>query len=179
VPCEFPVLQCFEWHVKPKLLNVKTGSDPESVRALCPAHDDSTHSLGVSVKDRQRIVWNCFACDNNPRVRLALIRVCGIDPGCLRLPRAEREDMLDRLERILTAATDRHADKVLHAMAALEGYQDLPKGAELERIARLADVSRAGAFNARKRPLGSTDNTCSYAPAEKPVKPGRSRGRAA
>jgi hypothetical protein len=179
VPCEFPVLQCFEWHVKPKLLNVKTGSDPESVRALCPAHDDSTHSLGVSVKDRQRIVWNCFVCDNQPRVRLALIRVCGIDPGCLRLARAEREDIMEQVLRILTSQTDKHADVRLRALAALEGYRDLPKGAELERIAGLAAVSRGQAFEARKRPLTSTDNTCSYASANEAVKPRRPGGRAA
>jgi hypothetical protein len=179
VPCDSPVAECFEWHVKPRLIKVKTSENPLSVRALCPAHDDAAHSLGVSVVDRQRIVWHCFACDNQPRVRLALISVCKIDQGCLRLSKAEREDVLDRLRRILTAPTDKHADKVLRAYAALEGYQDLPRGAELERIARLTGVSRGQAFEARKRPLGSADNTCSYPLAKEPVKPRRPGGRAA
>jgi hypothetical protein len=165
--------------VKPKLLSVKTGSDPESVRALCPAHDDATHSLGVSVKDRQRILWNCFACDNGPRVRLALIRVCGIDPGCLRLAKAEREDMLDQLERILTAETNSHANVRLRALAAIEGYRDLPAGEELKRLSGLASVALSKAYEFRKGPLTSTDNTCSYPSDEKPVKPRRPRGRAA
>jgi hypothetical protein len=49
------------------------------------------------------------------------------------------------------------------ALAALEGYADLPRGEELERLAGLAQLSNATAYSARKIP-----------PPAPRAKPGRS-----
>lgn len=159
--CESPARECFTWHVLPKLPGAKhkirdDGSrDPYSVRVKCPAHDDHEPSLGVSVVDG-RLKYNCFACDNNAKVRLAMIRAFGINPGCLSLPAKERQDILDRLQDILTAEAD-HAEKVVRAVAALEGYPDLPQGGELARVAALARVGLASAYRARSPRRRSQD----------------------
>jgi len=154
VACSSPARECFTWHIAPKGRKVRhrirdDGSrDPYSVRMLCPAHDDTEQSLGISVEG-DRLKWNCFACGNTAKVRLALIREYGISPGCLPLPAKEKQDIIDRLQDILTADAD-HAEKVVRALAALEGYPDLPRGAELARIAALAHVGLASAYRARK-----------------------------
>lgn len=177
---ESPARECFAWHIIPKCRGVKYRKRPDgttdsySVRMLCPAHEDTEASLGFSLEDG-RFKYNCFACNNTAKVRLALIRGYGIDPGCLPLPAKEKQDILDRLEQILTADTADHAGIRLRALAALEGYADLPRGAELDHLALLASVGRATAYRTRKAPPQvKTANPSSYTPAEKPVKPRRS-----
>lgn len=173
------IRECFAWHAVPHLDDPvyrkrDDGSeDPFSVRAHCPAHDDSIRSFSLSAGDKQ-LMYKCFAGCNPVRLRAALISA-GVPEQCLPLPRKERADLLDRLRAILTAPDLDHAAKALRAMAALEGYEDLPRGSELDRIAGLAGVGRASAYRARKVPLRtSTANTSSYPSDGKPVKRRRS-----
>lgn len=153
--CTSPPRECFTWHVLPKLPGAKHRisddgqHDPWSVRVRCPAHDDHDPSLGVSVADG-RVKWNCFACRDGQRVRMALHRAYGIPLACLPLAAAEKQDILDRLAEILTADTADHAEVRVRAIAALEGHGDLPRGGELARIARLAHTALASAYRARK-----------------------------
>jgi hypothetical protein len=170
--CDLPPRQCFEWHILPKLEEVKPSGDGKGVRALCPAHDDHEQSFGIALADsaRKRVVYNCFACKNNVRVRLALHRKYGIDLGCLPLSSAEKEDLLDRLHRIATADTKDHGVVRLSVVAALEGYEELPHGGELDQLSGLAHVHRATGHRAR----ASTANPCSYTRANERVKPASS-----
>jgi len=153
--CGSPARECFTWHVLPKLPGAKHKisddgqRDPYSVRVRCPAHADRNPSLGISV-DGDRIKLNCFACENNAKVRLALIREYSITPGCLPIPSKEKHDILDRLADILTADTGDHAEVRVRALAALEGYPDLPRGGELARISKLGHVALASAYRALK-----------------------------
>lgn len=174
--CDLPPRQCLEWHIKPKLAKPRDSDDGKGYRALCPAHDDQRHSFSIGVtEDGKLLRWQCFACKNRQRERLALIRECGIDSGCLPLAAKEKEDLLDYLTRLLTADTGSHAEIRLRAMAAIEGYRDLPRGGELERIARLTSVSRGKAFDFRKRECpAKTDNPGSYSSTTNRVKPRRS-----
>lgn len=169
--CDLPPRQCLEWHVKPHLSSPKPADD--GYRALCPCHDDHSHSFSVSTGSRQRITWQCFAGCTRTRIRAVLIGK-GVPPGCLPLVTREREDMIETLRSILTAATSDHAGVRLRALAALEGYLDLPRGGELERMAALASMDRVTAYRARKKPLPSPHNPGSYTPPEKPVKRRRS-----
>lgn len=178
--CDAPPRQCLEWHIKPKLRKVRlsVGDDGEvkGYRALCPAHNDRHHSFSISVSDDGKFIrYRCFKCENRKRERLALINECGISERCLPVPAKEARDLLDHIIQLLSAPTDNHAEIRLRAMAAAEGYDDLPRGKELERIAGATSVSAAAAYSYRKRtaPLQS-NNTSSYPPESEPVKPRRS-----
>jgi hypothetical protein len=176
--CDAPPRQCLEWHIKPKLRKARESEDGNGYRALCPAHDDRSHSFSISVSDDgKRLLYRCFACENRRRERLALIHECGISPGCLPTPAREKEELLDYIEGLAAADTDNHAEVRLRIMAALEGYYpDLPRGRELERVAGRSSVSRATAFSVRRRDApAETDKTSSYPPQQEPVKPRRSR----
>ena len=59
-------------------------------------------------------------------------------------------DTLDFLTDLLMADTINHAEIRLRALAAIEGYQELPRGHELEHLAKLAHVSRGKAYQFRK-----------------------------
>lgn len=178
VRCDSPARECFAWHILPRLKGARPNDSKTSARALCPAHADREPSLSVSLEDG-RVKWQCFACgrEATARVRLALIREYGIQAGCLPLPAKEKQDILDLIEQILTADTADHAGVRLRAIAALEGLASLPRGGELERIACRAHVNRVTAYRARKNPPPEVKgaNPGSYSPAEKVVKPRRSR----
>ena len=165
--CDLPPRQCFTWHIAPKLKGAKHGRrddgtmDPYSVRAVCPAHDDHDPSLGVSVGDSGKVIWNCFACKDCPKVRMALHRVYGIGLGCLPLAASEKQDLLDLIAGLVSADTNSHAEIRLRIAAAVEGYRDLPRGHELERLADLTRVSRGKAYAFRARPVPKTANPSS------------------
>ena len=148
---DVPRRECLEWHIYPHTEAPKWNATRDSLRVRCPAHDDSEPSLVFSVVNDQ-LKYNCFACKNRQKVRLALIRA-GVPPSCLPFTAAEKEDILDQLYRILTADIADHGNVRLRAAAALEGFRDLPGGSELDRIAALAHVHRATAYRARKSPL--------------------------
>lgn len=164
--CGSPARECFTWHVLPKLPGAKhrirdDGShDPWSVRVACPAHDDHDPSLGVSVADG-RIKWNCFACQNGQKVRMALHRVYGVALTCLPIGAAEKQDILDLIAELVAADTNSHAEIRLRIAAAVEGYRDLPRGHELERLADLTSVSRGKAYAFRSRGAPKTANPSS------------------
>jgi hypothetical protein len=178
--CDAPPRQCLEWHIKPKLRKVRPSSDDngelKGYRALCPAHNDRHHSFSISVSDDGKFIrYQCFKCNNRKRERLALINECGISERCLPVPAKEARDLLEYIVQLLGAPTDNHAEVRLRAMAAAEGYDDLPRGKELERIAGLTGVSAAAAYSYRRRkPPVKPDNTSSYPPGSEPVKPRRS-----
>lgn len=172
--CDAVPRQCLEWHIKPHLLSPRTASD--GFRALCPAHDDREHSLGLSIGTKQRLIWQCFAGCTRARVRAELI-AAGIDSGCLPFVGKEKADMLDLLRAVLTTDTADHAGVRLRALAVLEGYEDLPRGAALEGLAGQVHVNRVAAYREKKKPPPRTDNPSSYGSAAKPVKPRRSANR--
>ena len=174
--CDLPLRQCLEWHIKPKLRKPRLSEDGNSYRALCPAHGDRHHSFSIGVSDDGAwILYQCFVCKNRRRERLALISECGISERCLPVPAREARDLLDFLAALVAAPTDNHAEIRLRVAAALEGYRDLPRGRELERIAGYTSVSPAAAYSYRKRvPPINPDKTTSYPPSGKPVKPRRS-----
>lgn len=174
--CDLPPLQCLEWHIKPHLASPVRSSDGKGYTALCPVHDDRERSFGISVGNKQRLTWQCFAGCSRTRIRAVYI-ANGVPAGCLPLVTREREDMLETLRSILTAATPDHAGVRLRALAALEGYLDLPRGGELERIAALSSVHPVTAYKARKTPLPSPHNPGSYPPAQRPVKPRKPQPR--
>lgn len=173
--CDVPPRECLAWHVLPRLVSGRLNETGTSARALCPAHGDREHSLGVSVGDKQRIVWQCFAGCTRTRVRAALVEL-GVPPACLPLVTREREDILDLIRQIVTAETPDHGATRLRVLAALEGYADLPRGGELDRLAAAARVNRATAYRARKDAAQvKGDNPGFYTEAQKPVKPRRSQ----
>lgn len=172
--CDLPPRQCLEWHILPRLEEAKPSADGNGYRALCPAHDDTEQSFGISVADsaKKRLVFNCFACKNNVKVRQALHRKYGIALGCLPLSGTEKEDLIDRLYRIATADTKDHGSVRFAIVAALEGFEDLPAKAEVDRVAELSRTHRATGYRARKLKLPgtSTANTRSYSNKNEDVK---------
>ena len=174
--CDAPARECLAWHIIPRLSAGKPNDHGTSARALCPAHADREPSLAISIGDNQRITWHCFAGCSRTRVRAALIAI-GVRPECLPLVTREKEELLDLVRQMLTADSADHAGIRLRALAALEGFTDLPRGGELERIAGLAHVNRATAYRAKKSaPQVKADNPGSYSSDQKPVKPRRSQG---
>jgi hypothetical protein len=173
--CDVPPRECLAWHILPRLVSGRMNEAGSSARALCPAHDDREHSLGVSVGEKQRVIWQCFAGCTRARVRAELVEL-GVPSGCLPLVTREKEDILDLIRRIATADTPDHGAVRLRVVAALEGYADLPRGGELDRLAAKARVNRATAYRARKTPPQvKADNPGSYPSEQKPVKSRRSQ----
>lgn len=82
--------------------------------------------------------------DLMPASRPAAGPWCPPDPGDM------PDDLIEALHLILTADTVDHAGIRLRALALLEGYQDLPHGMELDRLASVARVNRATAYRARR-----------------------------
>ncbi len=173
--CDVPPRECLAWHILPRLASGRPNESGTSVRALCPAHDDREHSLGVSLGDRQRVTWQCFAGCARARIRAVLIER-GVPSGCLSLVTREREDVLDLIRQVVTADTPDHGAVRLRVLATLEGYADLPRGGDLDRLAEAARVNRATAYRARKTAAQvKGDNPGSYSPEQEPVKPRRSQ----
>lgn len=173
--CDVPPRECLAWHILPRLASGRPNESGTSARALCPAHDDREHSLGISLGDKQRVMWQCFAGCSRARVRATLVER-GVPSGCLPLVTREKEDVLDLIRQIVTADTPDHGAVRLRVLAVLDGYADLPRGGELDRLAAAARVNRATAYRAKKSPPEVKGaNTSSYSPTEKPVKPRRSQ----
>jgi hypothetical protein len=86
-------------------------------------------------------------------VRLRAVRVTEPMTEQDALADALEEDLLVFLRQILTADTTDHAKVRLRAVAALEGYAELPRGGELERLAKMAQLAHGTAYNAKKAPF--------------------------
>ena len=54
------------------ILNINTRV-PGCYKACCPAHDDATPSLSVTIKDDGKVLWNCHAGCGPEQVQAALI----------------------------------------------------------------------------------------------------------
>lgn len=176
--CDSPVRECLAWHVLPHLISGRLNEQGTNARSLCPVHDDRNPSLSISVGDNGKLTWRCFAKCPRSRVRSALIEL-GVPSGCLPRVVREQEDILDLIRTIVTADSPDHGAARLRVMAALEGFEDLPRGAELDRLAAAAHVHRATAHRARKSPPPQVKgaNNGSYTPEEKLVKSRRSEPR--
>jgi hypothetical protein len=173
--CDAPPRECLAWHILPHLASGRPNESGASVRALCPVHDDREHSLGVSIGDKQRVTWQCFAGCPRARIRSVLVER-GVPSGCLPLVTREKEDVLDLIRQAVTADTPDHGAVRLRVLAALEGYAGLPRGGELDQLAARARVNRATAYRARKSPPEvKGNNPGSYSSEQKPVKPRRSQ----
>ena len=149
--------ECLADHVLPYAAEpVWVARDTESrpsehlaIGCLCPAHDDRKRSLQVSVGQHKRLIWNCHAGCGELAVRHALI-VRGVRAACLPLSAARSAALLEQLLAVGENPELRHADKVLHMVELLtSGKGELPRGAELDRLAARSGVSRAEAYKAR------------------------------
>ena len=124
-------------------------SDFLAIACLCPAHDNRKRSLQISVGKHKRIVWNCHAGCGELAVRHALIKR-GVRPACLPLSAANSADLIERLLAIGENLDLRHADaRLLMVELLTSGKGELPRGAELDRLAARAGVSRSEAYRAR------------------------------
>lgn len=173
--CDVPPRECLAWHILPRLGGGRPNESGTSVRALCPVHEDREHSLGISLGEKQRVIWQCFAGCSRGRVRAVLVER-GVPSGCLPLVTREKEDVLDLIRQVVTADTPDHGAVRLRVLAALDGYADLPRGGELDRLASTARVNRATAYRARKAAAQvKGDNPGSYPDSHEAVKPRRSQ----
>lgn len=177
--CDAPPRQCLEWHVLPRLDGATLNAARDSISARCPVHPDRKQSFGISVGENKRLVWGCLRKPPCPgeRIRAVLIQR-GVPNACLPRSVKDRDELLDRIQQATYADSADHAVIRLHVAALLEGhYNGLPRGEELERIAGLAKVSRAAAYEARKTGLPSNHNPSCYPNPENVVKPRRSQPR--
>jgi hypothetical protein len=160
--CDVPPRECLAWHILPRLADAKLNDAGTSLRALCPAHDDRERSLGVSIGEKQRIIWQCFACvkvhgdDAAVRVRAALVGACRIDRGCLPLSKQGEAALIDRIEALLCSATKEDTLVRLQALAMIRGFRQLPRGAELLDLGADIGIGRSQAFDAARRLRAST-----------------------
>jgi hypothetical protein len=138
--CDVPRRECLHHHVYGHLRDPKPNGH-DSARALCPAHDDTERSLGVSVGEAQRIVYHCFAGCDELAVREGLIRD-GTDPGCLPVSRARRDGLADQIKG-LYAKDLHHAELRLRVWSLVQGF-----GGELPAKGRYPGGRRAFAEDA-------------------------------
>ena len=165
--CDVPRLECLHLHIRQRLPGEAKPNDTRTAyRTLCPAHDDREPSLSISVGEQQRIIWNCFAGCDLLRVRAALIDVYRIDRGCLPVSRKDETAMLDRIEDILCSPAKEDTLVRLQALATLRGYRELPRGAELLRLAADIGIGRSQAFDCARRLRASTANAVHYDPRQ-------------
>jgi hypothetical protein len=120
-----------------------------AIACLCPAHDDSKRSLQISVGQHKRIIWNCHAGCSELAVRHALIQR-GVRPACLPLSAARSADLIERLLAIGENRDLKHAAaRLLMVELLTSGKGELPRGAELDRLAARCGISRSEAYRAR------------------------------
>ena len=173
-----PAAECLYDHVLRHLKDAKRAeADPDSTDffggydATCPAHDDHRRSLRISV-GRNRLYLKCYTGCDELAIRDGLIRD-GVDPRCLPITQKRKADLVDQLTALLTDPDLDHGHKVLLALACIRGRADLPRGAELEELARATGISRSRAFDYR-RAQGLNPTSGSYGSGEASVKHHRS-----
>jgi hypothetical protein len=138
---------CIHDDVRPWLRDPRPSASG-GYRALAPCHDDTTHSLSVSIGGTGRVIWHCFAGCDSERTRNALIKA-GVSPRCLVRPAGDAADF-EAIVSQLVFGKDSHAHKVLRLAAYLRGFGlDLPGGADLRALADDCGVSVAEAYKAR------------------------------
>lgn len=169
--------RCLNDDIYPHLREPRRGRDSGSYSALAPCHEDSRHSLTVSVGARG-IVWCCHTCLTRlgrkvmlKRTRQKLIED-GVPARCLPIPADEARDLEAEVRKVIFGGGSRTHGWLLIA-ALLEGYDDLPGGGELEVLAEAAGVSRREAFKARAALHPITGTQPGNQRLVKPRRPGR------
>lgn len=120
-----------------------------SISCYCPAREHDGRKLQISVGKFKRLMWNCHAGCGELDVRHALISKRRIAAACLPISAEKANDIFERLIALAEDEHLRHADKVLHMTELLtSGKGDLPRGAELDRLAVRCRVSRSEAYKA-------------------------------
>ena len=164
--CDIPRAQCLNWHVRDCLREPKASGDLDggviaSYRALCPAHPDTDRSLSVSVGEKVRIVWHCYAkgIDGKPlctalAIRAALIRD-GTPAECLPLPKEDEECLADQIAKLYAAEMDR-SERQWRIWSLVQGFggELPPKGRYLggrRKFARDAGVAAPDLYRAKNR----------------------------
>lgn len=117
--------------------------------ACCPAHDDSSPSLGISIADDDRILVHCFAGCSAQEICEALeLQVRDLFPTQTRGPRVRLQQRRREHERIqkqhqqrirgLQVEVTREADWLIQAAHSIDISTWDPKRLhqELERLAR-------------------------------------------
>lgn len=144
---------CVHDHVFPRLTDPKP-TESGGYRALAPCHEDTQHSLSISIGQNGRPIWNCFACRHRigkdlmlARTRSALIEA-GVPARCLPVPAGQAREFEAEVRGVIFGGGSRAHGWLLIA-AKLEGYDELPHGDELAELAARCGVSRREAFKAR------------------------------
>jgi hypothetical protein len=138
---------CIEDHVYPWLLRpVPQKAGGYRARATCHKDISSTGDLIVN-EFANRVSWHCFARCPKDRSRNALIEL-GVRAACLIRPAADLSADLDAITAVIgRKATPAH--KVLLITAILNGYEELPRGRQLEALAELCGITGREAYKAR------------------------------
>jgi hypothetical protein len=164
--CDVPRAQCLNWHIRDYLREPKESGDRlggviASYRALCPSHDDTDRSLSVSVGEKARIVWHCYAKDLSGAllctplaIRAALIRD-GAEADCLGMPKEDEQDLADQIAKL--CGTDVHHAEArwrMYSLAQGFGGELPPKGRYLggrRKFAQDAGVDSADLYRTKNR----------------------------
>lgn len=143
--------QCLQDHVRPHLSAPKPATDGWT--ALAPCHPDAAPSLSVSVKG-DRVVWNCFSClrrlgkaESQVATRNALIRT-GVSSRCLPQPKDDAESQLDEV-RCIMGGEGTLGLRMLRIAALLGGWDQIPRGGELEAVAESCHIAGSTAYALR------------------------------
>jgi hypothetical protein len=154
---------CIHDHVRPYLRDPRP-TGPDGYRAIAPCHDDTDRSLTISKGAGGRVTWCCHACMARlgkdlmlARTRRALIDA-GVPELCLPRPAAEARDLEAMITGIVFGGGSR-AHGWLRIAALLRGYDDLPKGDELEALAGECGVSMRSAYDAARAAGDPTTGT--------------------
>lgn len=164
--CDVPRTECLNWHVKGNLRDPKESGDRvggvvASYRAHCPSHSDSKRSLSVSVGEKARITWHCYALDIHGKqlcsplaVRAALIRD-GAEADCLGMPKDAEQDLVDQIAKLYAAGMDR-AERQWRIWSLVQGFggELPPKGRYLggrRKFALDAGVDSADLYRHKNR----------------------------
>lgn len=144
---------CVHDHVRPFLREPKPAANG-GYRALAPCHEDSEHSLSISIGGNGHPVWCCHACKSRLGKDLMLLRTRqalisdGVPERCLPLPAEAGRDMLAEIRELVFSGGSR-CHNWLRIAAILEGYDGLPAGDALESLAQACGVSVREAYKAR------------------------------
>lgn len=154
---------CVHDHVRPWLREPKPAANG-GYRALAPCHDDTAHSLSISIGANGRPLWTCHACASRIGKELAQVRTRqkliedGVPERCLPLPAEAGRDMLAEVREIVFGGGSR-THGWLRIAAMLDGYDDLPAGHALEDLAGRCGVGMREAYKARAAGVQPTTGT--------------------
>lgn len=108
-----------------KLDGVRPGAQPNRWTALCPAHEDTKHSLGVAVGAEDKVVVRCYAGCGFAAIAAAL----GLAPGDFFRDRKRPRVEIDRGVTVKALAFDKRLPE--EALAGF-GLSDVRNGSKME-----------------------------------------------